>query len=83
MLWAFSFRRKWVAEKLDKYLVERSPEPDKARTILTIDQTSRLMVASVDDDIRALNALVLFGGCRREEVEKLDWSNINFKSRHI
>lgn len=83
MLWAFSLSKKWVAEKINKYQVERAPEPDKARTILTIDQTVRLMVASVDDDIRALNALVLFGGCRREEVEKLDWSNINFKTGHI
>jgi integrase len=83
MLWAFSFSKKWVAEKLDKHLVERASEPDKARTILTIEETVRLMAASVDDDIRALNALVLFGGCRREEVEKLDWSSINFKSGHI
>lgn len=83
MLWSFSFSKKWVGEKLDTHLVERAPEPEKARTILTIDQTLRLLNASIDDDIRALNTLVLFGGCRREEVEKLDWSNINFHSGHI
>ena len=83
MLWGFARSNKWVAEELDKHLVQRAAEPDKSRVILSLAEVERLMAASVDDDIRALNALVLFGGCRREEVEKFDWSNINFKTGHI
>jgi len=83
MLWGFSHSKKWVAEAIDKNLVQRDSEPDKARVILSIEQTERLMAASVANDIRALNALILFGGCRREEVERLDWSAINFRTGHV
>ena len=41
------------------------------------------MEASTDADICALNAMILFGGLRREEVEKLDWSAVNFRTGHI
>ena len=27
--------------------------------------------------------MILFGGLRREEVEKLDWSGVNFRTGHI
>jgi integrase len=83
MLWHFAKSKKWVSEELDKHLVQRATEPDKARVILSVGEAIKLMAASVDDDTRALNALVLFGGCRREEVEKMDWQNINFTSGHI
>ena len=53
--------------------VPREAEPEKGRVILTVDQAARLMEASTDPDICALNAMILFGGLRREEVEKLDW----------
>ncbi len=77
MLWHFCRSRKWVSEALDKTQVPRHAEPEKSRTILTVGEAARLMEASIDPDICALNALVLFGGVRREEVEKLDWSAIN------
>ena len=83
MLWHFCRSRKWVSEALDKTQVPRHAEPEKSRTILTIDQAARLMEASTDPDICALNALILFGGVRRQEVEKLDWSAVNFKTGHI
>jgi integrase len=41
------------------------------------------MEASTDSDVCALNAMVLFGGLRREEVEKLDWSAVDFRTGHI
>ena len=41
------------------------------------------MEASTDPDVCALNAMILFGGMRREEVEKLDWSAVDFKTGHI
>ena len=83
MLWSFAKSKGWVAEPLDKHLVPRAPEGEKARIILSVDQAAALMLHSTTDDIRALNALVLFGGCRREEVEKMDWSHIDFENGHI
>jgi integrase len=83
MLWSFAKSKGWVAEPLDKNLVPRAPEAEKARIILSVDQAAALMLHSTEDDIRALNALVLFGGCRREEVEKMDWSHIDFENGHI
>lgn len=83
MLWHFCRARKWVSEALDKTHVPREAEPEKGRVILTIDKTARLMEASTDADVCALNAMILFGGLRREEVEKLDWSAVNFRTGHI
>lgn len=83
MLWSYARSKSWVSERLDKHLVPRSAEPDKAPIILTVAQASRLMEASTDADIRALNAMVLFGGLRREEVEKLDWAAVDFRTGHI
>ena len=83
MLWSFAKSKGWVAEPLDKNLVPRAPEAEKARIILSLDQAAALMLHSTEDDIRALNALVLFGGCRVSEVEKMDWSHIEFENGHI
>jgi integrase len=83
MLWGFAKSKGWVAEPLDKHLVPRAAEAEKARIILSVDQAAALMRHSTDNDIRALNALILFGGCRREEVEKMDWSHIDFENGHI
>jgi len=81
--WAALKPRQWTSVVLDKDTLKRSQEPDKARKILTVEQTARLMEASTDPDICALNAMVLFGGLRREEVEKLDWSGVNFAEGYI
>lgn len=83
MLWHFCRARKWVFESLDKTFVPREVEPEKGRVILTVEQAARLMEASTDADICALNAMILFGGLRREEVEKLDWSAVDFRTGHI
>jgi integrase len=83
MLWHFANANKWVREPLDRHLVQRAKEPEKGRVILSTDEAARLMAASLDPEARALNALVLFGGCRRDEVEKMDWQHINFSSGHI
>ena len=85
MLWHFAKgkSRRWVQSAMDKNDIPRLKEPEKSRTILTVDQATQLMTASVDDDIRALNAMVLFAGVRRDEVQKLDWSNVDFKTGHI
>jgi integrase len=84
-LWGFSGEkpREWTKLVITKRNVPAAKEPSKARTILTVEQTARLMEASVDRDICALNAMVLFGGLRREEVEKLDWKAVDFRTGHI
>jgi len=83
MLWRFAFNKGWTSKPLTKENIPKASEPDKARIILTVEEAKQLMEASTDKEVMALNALVLFGGCRREEVEKMDWKNINFKSGHI
>ena len=50
---------------------------------MSVDEAERLMDSSEDEEVRALNALVLFAGCRREEVEKMDWRHIDFENGHI
>lgn len=84
-LWRYakSKPREWTALALDNLALPLAKEPEKARTILTIDQTKALMKASTDPEVRALNAMVLFGGLRREEVEKVDWDAVDFKTGHI
>ena len=83
MLWHFCRSRKWVVEALDKTHVPREAEPEKGRVILNVEQAARLMEASIDPDVCALNAMILFGGVRRDEVEKLDWSAVDFRTGHI
>lgn len=85
MLWRFakSPGQAWVPAALDSIEVPLDEEPEKSRRILTVEQAAELMKASTSDDIRAMNALVLFGGVRVAEVEKLDWSAIDFKTKHI
>jgi integrase len=82
-LWRYARRKKWTTLTLDKDNVPRAKEPDKARVILNLEQAVELMKASADPEMRALNAMVLFGGVRVEEVEKLDWSDVDFKTGHI
>jgi integrase len=81
--WAAMKPRNWTMLELNKRNLPRAKEPDKARIILEVEQVARLMEASTDADICALNALVLFGGLRREEVEKLDWRAVNFAKGYI
>ena len=62
MLWHFCRARKWVFEALDKTHVPRESEPEKGRVILTVEHAARLMEASTDADICALNAMILSAG---------------------
>src|SRR4029077_490233 len=59
MLWHFCRTRKWVSEAIDKTHVPRAVEPEKGRVILTVHQAARLMEASIDADVCALNAMIL------------------------
>jgi len=85
MLWQYATgkSRGWATPLDTRNELKRAAEPEKARIILTVEQAGRLMEASLDPEVLALNALVLFGGCRREEVEKMDWQHVDFESGHI
>jgi integrase len=84
-LWGFAGEkpRQWTSLSITRRNVPAAKEPSKARVILAVEQAARLMEASTDPDICALNAMVLFGGLRREEVEKLDWKAVDFRTGHI
>jgi integrase len=84
-LWRFSRAkpREWTTLALDNVTLPLVKENEKARIILTLAETKRLMAASEDPEVRALNAMVLFGGLRCEEVEKLDWSAVDFRNKFI
>lgn len=85
MLWKYctAKNRGWAGLLDTKNELTPAREPEKARIILTVEQAAQLMEASIDEDILALNALVLFGGVRREEVEKMNWRHIELASGHI
>jgi integrase len=51
----------------------------EAPGILTVTETARLLEAATPDVLPYL-AIGLFGGLRRAELERLDWSEIDFES---
>ena len=57
-------------------------EPKTRPGILTIPQT-RGLLESARPEILPYIAIGLFGGLRRAETERLDWSEIDFDSGHI
>jgi integrase len=52
---------------------------DKAPGILTVTETARLLEAA-SPDILPFVAVAAFAGLRRAELERLDWSEIDFES---
>lgn len=76
-LFAFGVKRKYLRESPAE-AVELPRLDDKPPGILTPDETRSLLSACVDNEPDALGVLVLclFGGLRRAEAEKLDWSEI-------
>jgi integrase len=58
---------------------ERAKEINKPTEILTVEQATALLNAC-DDDMLPYMAISLFAGLRAEEVQKLDWSEVDFDS---
>jgi len=50
--------------------------------ILTAEETSKLL-SSADDEILPFFAIGLYAGVRTEELERLDWRNIDLLGNHI
>src|SRR5581483_156647 len=64
---------------------ERTAEAREPKTrpgILTVDQASALLVSAAPEIVPYI-AIGLFAGLRRAEIERLDWSEIDFDSGHI
>ena len=57
-------------------------EPKTKPGILSVDQ-ARALLESASAEILAYIAIGLFAGLRRAEIERLDWSEIDFDSGHI
>jgi integrase len=60
-------------------MTAKAKERDREIGILTVTQTARLL-ESATPDVLPFIAIGLFGGLRRAEIERLDWSEIDFES---
>jgi len=61
---------------------ERAGDVDKPVAILTVEQATDLLNACEDDTLPYVS-ISLFAGVRAAEIQKLDWSEIDFESGHI
>lgn len=57
-------------------------EPRSKPSILSVDQASALL-ENASPEILPYVAIGLFAGLRRAEIERLDWSEVDFESGHI
>ena len=60
----------------------KAREPKTKPGILTVEQASALLVNAAPEILPYI-AIGLFAGLRRAELERLDWSEIDFDSGHI
>jgi Site-specific recombinase XerD len=81
---AFSFavKRKYVSSNPVKGVGKPTGE-DSEPGVLTVDQATRLLAAATGTELLAYVAIGLFGGLRRSEIERLDWTAISFEENHI
>lgn len=77
----FAVRRKYAATNPAVDTAE-AREPKTPPGILTVDQARALLV-NAPTAILPYLAIGLFAGLRRAEIERLDWSEIDFDSGHI
>jgi integrase len=61
---------------------EKAREPKHKPGILSIEQASTLLTDTVPEIVPYI-AIGLFAGLRRAEIERLDWSEIDFDDGHI
>ena len=60
-----------------------APKTKPGRNILTPGQMAALLDLELPDHVRALLLLGGFAGLRTEEVERMDWANVNTKTGQI
>lgn len=76
-LFSFAIKRKYVTEN-PAMGVDLPRMDEKAPGILTVDQVEKILSACLDNqpDNLAVYVLCLFAGIRRQEAEKIHWSEI-------
>jgi integrase len=85
VLWNFAVKHYYAAQNPLKRL-ERPTLDNKPPGILTPEQAKTLLgkaVEAKDDKVKAFVAIGLFAGLRVAEIERLDWSEIDFEGRLI
>jgi len=79
----FSFcERRGYCQTNEAKKTELAKDVDKPAGILSVTKAAALLGAS-DDATLPYIAISLFAGLRTAELQKLDWSEIDFESRHI
>ncbi len=81
-LWSFAEKRGWTKAQIAKNTEVATASPS-APGILTPEQAGRLLENSTDSELLAFVAIGLFGGLRVAEIKKLDWGDVDLKSRFI
>jgi len=80
-LFSFCEKRGYCAGNEAKK-TERARDVDKPAAILTVTQAAALLTACGSDMLPYV-AISLFAGLRAAELQKLDWSEVDFESGHI
>jgi integrase len=80
---AYSFAvKRGYATSNPALATEKAREPKTKPGILTVEQVTALLV-NAQPEILPYIAIGLFAGLRRAEIERLDWSEIDFDEGHI
>ena len=77
-LFAFGMTRRWCTENPVAHTT-RAKETDGDIVILSVAQTAQLLDAASTETL-PFWAIGAFGGLRRSEIERLDWSQVDFES---
>lgn len=81
-LYRLAMKRKWTGDNI----VDQTERPEMDETtpgILTVAQVASLLEHATDFDLIPFAVLGLFAGVRPDELQRLDWSAVNFKRGHI
>lgn len=81
LFFAYLRRNRLVADDPTEAVV--MPKRKPGRNILTPAQMTALLDLDLPDHVRALLLLGGFAGLRTEEVERMDWANLNTKTGQI
>ena len=77
-LFAFGMTRRWCTEKPVAHTTQ-AKETDGDIVILSVGQTAQLLDAASTETL-PFWAIAAFAGLRRSEIERLDWSQVDFES---
>ncbi len=82
MLYHYALKREWCGENLVKKLDRPSIEESEV-VICKIEQAAKILEHSGKHGIMVWAVLGLFAGIRPEEMNRLDWSDVNLAAKSI